>query len=85
MRGGVFDEAEEASRQTVETSHRHRIDDRIRWLTFYLIYTDDELSRYAPGGAMGARFDLFQFAGFPGSATLRLSHSHHRQDTHVPR
>jgi hypothetical protein len=22
------------------------------------------LSRYAPGGATGARFDLFQFAGF---------------------
>jgi hypothetical protein len=37
---------------------------RISWLTFYLIYADEALSRYAPGGAMGARFDLFQFAGF---------------------
>jgi hypothetical protein len=40
-------------------------DYRIRWLTFYLIYADDALSLYAPGGAAGARFDLFQFAGFP--------------------
>ena len=39
-------------------------DCRIRWLTFYLIYADEVLSRYAPGGATGARFDLFQFAGF---------------------
>jgi hypothetical protein len=40
-------------------------DDRIRWLTFYLLYTDDTLSSYAPSGAMGARLDVFQFAGFP--------------------
>src|SRR5215208_7582741 len=26
-------------------------DDRIRWATFYRIYADDFLSRYAPGGA----------------------------------
>ena len=25
-------------------------DDRIRWATFYRIYTDDFLSRYSPGG-----------------------------------
>ena len=25
-------------------------DDRIRWATFYRVYTDDVLSRYAPGG-----------------------------------
>jgi hypothetical protein len=42
-------------------------DDRIRWITFYEIFTDDVLSRYAPGGASGARFDAFQFGGFPGS------------------
>jgi hyperosmotically inducible protein len=41
-------------------------DDRIRWATFYNIYTDDFLSRYAPGGAMSARYDLYQFARFPG-------------------
>ena len=41
-------------------------DDRIRWATFYSIYTDDFLSRYSPGGAMGARYDARQFARFPG-------------------
>jgi hyperosmotically inducible periplasmic protein len=41
-------------------------DDRIRWATFYRIYTDDFLSRYAPGGASGARYDAQQFARFPG-------------------
>ena len=41
-------------------------DDRIRWATFYNIYTDDFLSRYSPGGAMGARYDAQQFARFPG-------------------
>ena len=30
----------------------------------YLLYADDVLSRYAPDGAAGARFDLFQFARF---------------------
>jgi hyperosmotically inducible periplasmic protein len=43
-----------------------RNDDRIRWATFYNIYTDDFLSRYAPGGAIGARYDARQFARFPG-------------------
>lgn len=42
-------------------------DDRIRWITFFEIYTDDVLSRYAPGGASGARFDVFQFGAFPGT------------------
>ena len=42
-------------------------DERAGWLTFYVIYTDDVLARYAPGGAMGARFDVFQFGGFPGA------------------
>jgi hypothetical protein len=41
-------------------------DDRIRWSTFYNIYTDDFLSRYAPGGAMSARYDARSFARFPG-------------------
>jgi hyperosmotically inducible periplasmic protein len=41
-------------------------DDRIRWATFYNIYTDDFLSRYAPGGAMSARYDALQFGRFPG-------------------
>jgi hypothetical protein len=46
---------------------RSSADERVGWLTFYVIYTDEVLARYAPGGAMGARFDLFQFGGFPGA------------------
>jgi hyperosmotically inducible protein len=41
-------------------------DDRIRWTTFYNIYTDDFLSRYAPGGAMGVRYDIRSSTRFPG-------------------
>jgi hyperosmotically inducible protein len=41
-------------------------DDRIRWATFYRIYTDDFLSRYAPGGPIGARYDAREFRRFPG-------------------
>jgi hyperosmotically inducible periplasmic protein len=41
-------------------------DDRIRWGIFYNIYTDDFLSRYAPGGAMSARYDALSFNRFPG-------------------
>ena len=41
-------------------------DDEIRWATFYNIYTDDFLSRYAPGGAMSARYEALSFARFPG-------------------
>ena len=41
-------------------------DDRIRWATFYKIYTDDFLSRYAPGGAMSVRHDLRTSGRFPG-------------------
>ena len=41
-------------------------DDRIRSATFYKIYTDDFLSRYAPGGAMSARYEALSFARFPG-------------------
>jgi hypothetical protein len=41
-------------------------DDRIRWTTFYKIYTDDFLSRYAPGGAMGVRHDVRSSGRFTG-------------------
>lgn len=41
-------------------------DDRIRWATFYRIYTDDFLSRYAPGGAIGVLQDLRDERHFPG-------------------
>jgi hypothetical protein len=45
-------------------------DDRIRWATFWNIYTDDFLSRYAPGGAMAARYDAMLFARYPGMQPL---------------
>jgi osmotically-inducible protein OsmY len=41
-------------------------DDRIRWATFYRIYTDDFLSRYASGGSLGARRALIDAVRFPG-------------------
>lgn len=50
----------------IELLPASRNDDRIRWSTFYNIYTDDFLSRYAPGGAMSARYDALSFARFPG-------------------
>jgi hyperosmotically inducible periplasmic protein len=41
-------------------------DDRIRWATFYRIYTDDFLSRYAPGGVYGVLQELRDERQFPG-------------------
>src|SRR4051812_25657746 len=41
-------------------------DDRIGWDTFYRIYTDDVLSRYAPGGEFGVLQDLPDERHFPG-------------------
>ena len=41
-------------------------DDRIRWATFYRIYTDDFLSRYAPGGEFGVLQELREERRFPG-------------------
>lgn len=41
-------------------------DDRIRWATFYRIYTDDFLSRYAPGGVPGVLRDIQDERRFPG-------------------
>ena len=41
-------------------------DDRIRWATFYRIYTDDFLSRYAPGGGTFSRREARSLARFPG-------------------
>lgn len=45
-------------------------DDRIRRDAFAAIYTDDFLSRYAPGGAMQARYDAIQFSRWPGMQPL---------------
>ena len=54
-------------------------DDRIRWQTFYQIYNDSSLSRYAPGGGL-SRFDRrFQLAALSGDAAVRhVSDSHRR-------
>jgi hyperosmotically inducible periplasmic protein len=41
-------------------------DDRIRWATFYRIYADDFLSRYAPGGAPEVLRELRDERRFPG-------------------
>ena len=41
-------------------------DDRIRWSTFYRIYTDDFLSRYSPGGARQVWRELLDESRFPG-------------------
>jgi hypothetical protein len=41
-------------------------DDTIRWRTFYRIYGDSVLSRYAPGGGL-SRFDLRYYSRYPGT------------------
>ena len=41
-------------------------DDRIRWATFYRIYTDDFLSRYATGGVHEVLQELRDERHFPG-------------------
>jgi hyperosmotically inducible periplasmic protein len=51
---------------TIETLPTSQNDDRIRWATFYHIYTDDVLSRYAPGGVYGVWRELRDERRFPG-------------------
>jgi hyperosmotically inducible periplasmic protein len=41
-------------------------DDRIRWATFYQVYTDDFLSRYAPGGVYEVLREVRDERRFPG-------------------
>ena len=41
-------------------------DDRIRWATFYRIYADDFLSRYAPGGVPEVLREIRDERLFPG-------------------
>ena len=41
-------------------------DDRIRWATFYRIYTDAFLSRYAPGGPDQISREIYDSRRFPG-------------------
>jgi hypothetical protein len=74
-RGTLRSEAEAAVKRlsgidevanTIEVLPASQNDDRIRWTTFYAIYTDDFLSRYAPGGAMRARYEVLDLSRFPG-------------------
>jgi osmotically-inducible protein OsmY len=52
---------------TIEVLPASQNDDRIRWATFSSIYTDDFLSRYAPGGEMGARREVRDAMRYPGT------------------
>ena len=51
---------------TIEVLPTSPNDDQIRWATFYRIYTDDFLSRYAPGGVREVLQELRDERHFPG-------------------
>jgi len=51
---------------TIEVLPASQNDDRIRWATYYRIYTDDFLSRYAPGGVYSVLQELKDERHFPG-------------------
>ena len=73
--GSLRHAAESATRRTSgvdEVANRIELlppsqnDDRIRWATFYRIYTDAFLSRYAPGGPDQVRREIYDSRRFPG-------------------
>jgi hyperosmotically inducible protein len=73
--GSLRSAAEHAAKRTsgvdevanrVEVLPPSQQDDRIRWSTFYRIYTDAFLSRYASGGEMGARREIYEARRFGG-------------------
>jgi hypothetical protein len=73
--GSLRDAAEMAAKRTSgvdEVANRVEVlptspnDDRIRWATFYRIYTDAFLSRYASGGPDHVRRELYQARRFGG-------------------
>jgi hypothetical protein len=55
---------------SIEVLPASQNDDQIRWATFYRIYTDPFLSRYAPGGAPGARAETVRYSRYPGLQPL---------------
>src|SRR5688572_16519046 len=62
----------------IEVLSASQNDDRIRWATFYRIYTDDFLSRYAPGGEQEVLRELQDERQFPGmqrSASIQSTSS----------
>jgi hyperosmotically inducible protein len=72
---GLKDDAEMAARRSagvievankIEELPASLNDDRIRWATFYRIYADDFLSRYAPGGATEVFREILEERRFPG-------------------
>jgi hyperosmotically inducible protein len=50
----------------IEVLSASQNDDRIRWATFYKIYSDDFLSRYAPGGVQQVWREIQDERRFPG-------------------
>jgi osmotically-inducible protein OsmY len=73
--GSLRDAAESATRRVsgvdeianrVEPLPASQNDDRIRWATFYRIYTDAFLSRYATGGPDQIRREIYDSRRFPG-------------------
>jgi hyperosmotically inducible periplasmic protein len=73
--GSLRNAAESATRRTsgvdevanrIELLPASQNDDRIRWATFYSIYTDAFLSRYAPGGPDQIRREIYDSRRFPG-------------------
>ena len=65
----------------IENLPSSSFDDQIRWATFYRIYGDEFLSRYAPGGFTGGVRCRFSVPPVSGTAALRhVSHPHHRQE-----
>jgi hyperosmotically inducible periplasmic protein len=74
-RGTLRADAESATRRAsgvdeianrIELLPASQNDDRIRWATYYKIYGDDFLSRYAPGGAPEVFRELLNGRRFPG-------------------
>jgi len=55
---------------SIEVLPASQNDDQIRWATFYRIYTDPFLSRYAPGGAPNARAETIRYSRYPGLQPL---------------
>jgi hyperosmotically inducible periplasmic protein len=51
---------------SIEVLPASQNDDRIRWATFYRVYTDDFLSRYAPGGVYQVLREVREDRRFPG-------------------
>ena len=77
--GGLKTAAERATKRASgvdEVANRLEVlppspfDDRIRWATFYKIYAESSLSRYAPGGVPGVLRKGFEARQLPGLQPL---------------